>query len=313
MSKQQLHITNGSHLTNVLNELNIQGVKLTWQELLCEGPTTEKVGSKLFLETRKSFFTQFYNIDLDIEFIKSELDKFNDSENYSEIVLWFEYDLFCHINMIAIISLIQQKKMNLPLHLVCSGRIEGSKNLMGLSELSPEQLLNHYKNKVFLNKDDIDIATTVWGIYCGVDHNLLKPFIVKPSSFKYLSNCLKAHLERFPDSVDGLSILERNILQIIVKHSITSKHHLLGYALNYQGFYGYGDLQLERIINQLSIFYSVTEGEIELNRKGHEALLGHHNFALEIDNDMMYGGVKKIAFQFNKSKNKLVKSILNVN
>ena len=313
MSKQQLHITNGSHLTNVLNELNIQGVKLTWQELLCEGPTTEKVGSELFLETRKSFFTQFYNIDLDIEFIKSELDKFNDSENYSEIVLWFEYDLFCHINMIAIISLIQQKKMNLPLHLVCSGRIEGSKNLMGLSELSPEQLLNHYKNKVLLNKDDIDIATTVWGIYCGVDHNLLKPFIVKPSSFKYLSNCLKAHLERFPDSVDGLSILERNILQIIVKQSITSKHHLLGYALNYQGYYGYGDLQLERIINQLSMFYSVTEGEIELNRKGHEALLGHHNFALEIDNDMMYGGVKKIAFQFNKSKNKLVKSISNVN
>ena len=313
MSKQQLHITNGSHLTNVLNELNIQGVKLTWQELLCEGPTTEKVGSELFLETRKSFFTQFYNIDLDIEFIKSELDKFNDSENYSEIVLWFEYDLFCHINMIAIISLIQQKKMNLPLHLVCSGRIEGSKNLMGLSELSPEQLLNHYKNKVLLNKDDIDIATTVWGIYCGVDHNLLKPFIVKPSSFKYLSNCLKAHLERFPNSVDGLSILERNILQIIVKHSITSKHHLLGYALNYQGYYGYGDLQLERIINQLSMFYSVTEGEIELNRKGHEALLGHHNFALEIDNDMMYGGVKKIAFQFNKSKNKLVKSISNVN
>lgn len=313
MSKQQLHITNGSHLTNVLNELNIQGVKLTWQELLCEGPTTEKVGSELFLETRKSFFTQFYNIDLDIEFIKSELDKFNDSENYSEIVLWFEYDLFCHINMIAIISLIQQKKMNLPIHLVCSGRIEGSKNLMGLSELSPEQLLNHYKNKVLLNKDDIDIATTVWGIYCGVDHTLLKPFIVKPSSFKYLSNCLKAHLERFPNSVDGLSILERNILQIIVKQSITSKHHLLGYALNYQGYYGYGDLQLERIINQLSMFYSVTEGEIELNRKGHEALLGHHNFALEIDNDMMYGGVKKIAFQFNKSKNKLVKSISNVN
>ena len=313
MSKQQLHITNGSHLTNVLNELNIQGVKLTWQELLCEGPTTEKVGSELFLETRKSFFTQFYNIDLDIEFIKSELDKFNDSENYSEIVLWFEYDLFCHINMIAIISLIQQKKMNLPIHLVCSGRIEGSKNLMGLSELSPEQLLNHYKNKVLLNKEDIDIATTVWGIYCGVDHNLLKPFIVKPSSFKYLSNCLKAHLERFPNSVDGLSILERNILQIIVKQSITSKHHLLGYALNYQGYYGYGDLQLERIINQLSMFYSVTEGEIELSRKGHEALLGHHNFALEIDNDMMYGGVKKIAFQFNKSKNKLVKSISNVN
>ena len=132
MSKQTLHITNGSNLTTVLNELDIQGVKLTWQELLCEGPTTEKVGDELFLETRKAYFTQFYNIDLDLELIKSELDKFNDSENYSEIVLWFEYDLFCHINMVAVISLIHQRKIELPIYLVCSGRIEGSKNLLGL-------------------------------------------------------------------------------------------------------------------------------------------------------------------------------------
>ncbi len=311
MSKQTLHITNGSNLTTVLNELDIQGVKLTWQELLCEGPTTEKVGDELFLETRKSYFTQFYNIDLDIELIKSELDKFNDSENYSEIVLWFEYDLFCHINMVAVISLIQQRKIELPIYLVCSGRIEGSKNLLGLSELSSEQLVNHYKNKVLLNEDDIDMARTIWGIYCGVDHNLLKPFIVKSSSFEYLSNCLKAHLKRFPDSVDGLNILERNILEIINKQAITSKHHLLGYALNYQGYYGYGDLQLERIIDELSTFYTVNVDKIELNRKGNEALLGQHNFALEIENNMTYGGVKKNQFQFNNSENKLVKSILN--
>lgn len=311
MSKQPLHITNGSNLTNILNELDIQGVKLTWQELLCEGPTTEKVGSDLFLETRKSFFTQFYNIDLDLELIKSELDKFNNSENYSEIILWFEYDLFCHINMVAVISLIQQKKIALPIYLVCSGRVEGSKNLKGLSELSTEQLINHYKNKVLLNKDDIDIATTVWSIYCGVDHNLLKPFIVKSSSFGYLSNCLKAHLKRFPDSIDGLSTLERNILEIINKYNITSKNHLLGYALNYQGFYGYGDLQLSKIIDHLEVFYTLSGDKIELNRTGHEALLGQRNFALEIDNNMIFGGVAKHDFQFSKQLNKLVKTVIN--
>ena len=311
MSKQPLHITNGSNLTNALNELDIQGVKLTWQELLCEGPTTEKVGSELFLETRKSFFTQFYNVDLDLELIKSELDKLNDSENYSEIILWFEYDLFCHINMVAVISLIQQRKIELPIYLVCSGRIEGSKNLMGLSELSTEQLLNHYKNKVLLNADDIDMATTIWGIYCGVNHNLLKPFIVKSSSFEYLSNCLKAHLKRFPDSIDGLNTLEKNILEIINKYKITSKNHLLGYALNYQGFYGYGDLQLSKIIDQLEVFYTVTADKIELNRTGHEALLGQRNFSLEIDNNMIFGGVAKHDFQFSKQLNKLVKTVLN--
>ncbi len=49
--------------------------------------------------------------------------------------------LFCHINLIAVISLLHQKEINLPLYLVCSGRIEGEKNLKGLAELTPEQLL----------------------------------------------------------------------------------------------------------------------------------------------------------------------------
>jgi len=313
MSKKPLHITNGDHLTNKLNQLEIQGAKLTWQELLCEGPTTEKVGSELFLETRKKFFDEFYNIDLDIEFIKSELNKLKEWENYSEIILWFEYDLFCHINMIAVISLIQQYKIELPIYLVCSGRIEGSKKLTGLAELSNEQLKHHYENKVLLNEKDIDIATTVWGIYCGVDHNMLKPFIIKSSSFKYLSNCLKAHLKRFPDSVDGLNTLERNILKIINEYTITSENQLLGYALNYQGFYGYSDLQLSRMIERLSIFYAVAEDQIELNRKGHEALLAQHSFAQEIDNHIIFGGVKKMDFKFNKAENKLIKSVFNAN
>ena len=313
MAEKTLHITNGDSLTNYLNELNIIGEKLTWQEMLCEGPTTEEVGSKLFLENRKSYFSKFYDIDLDLDLITSELDKLNHTENYSEVVLWFEYDLFCHINMVAIISLIKQKKIDLPIYLVCSGRIEGSKNLKGLSELSSEQLMSHYKNKVLLNDDDINLARTVWGIYCGLDHNLLKPYIVKSSSFEYLSNCLKAHLKRFPNSVDGLSTLERNILEIINKYNITSKHHLLGYSLNYQGFYGYGDLQLARIIDQLEMLYSVTDEKIELNRKGHEALLGQHNFAHEIDDNITYGGLRKLDFQFNKQENKLVKTIINAN
>lgn len=311
MKKQSLHITNGDSLTNFLNELKIEGEKLTWQEMLCEGPTIEMVYSNEFISLRQAFFDAFYDVDLDVEQINFELNKLNSVNDYSEIVLWFEYDLFCHINMVAVISLIQQKKINLPLYLVCSGRIEGSKNLKGLAELSSKELLEHYKNKVLLNKDDISTATTVWGIYCGIDHNLLKPYIVKPTSFKYLSNCLKAHLERFPELQDGLNILERNILKIIEKHQITSKNHLLGYALNYQGFYGYGDLQLTRIIDNLSLFYTILEDRLTLNRKGHEALLGHYNFSAEVNDKMIFGGVKKMSFQFSNTQNKLVKSVLN--
>ena len=45
MNKQPLHITNGGVLTSRLNELEIQGEKLTWQEMFCEGPTIEQIHS----------------------------------------------------------------------------------------------------------------------------------------------------------------------------------------------------------------------------------------------------------------------------
>ncbi|AUP77441.1 DUF1835 domain-containing protein [Flavivirga eckloniae] len=309
MSKQPLNITNGDVLTNYLSELDIIGETLTWQEMLCEGSTVVEIGSETFLDTRKAFLSSYYDIDLDVHKIKSELNKLDDFEKYSEIILWFEYDLFCHINMIAVIQLISQKKIELPISLVCSGRIEGSKTLKGLAELNPEQLIDHYKKRVTLNSEDLDLAKTIWNIYCGKDHNLLKPYVTKESSFKYLSNCLKAHLERFPDSVYGLNVMEKNILEIVKNNTIKSKHHLLGYALNYQGYYGFGDLQISRVIEKLNIFFTEEDQFLALNRKGHEALLGQYNLATKIDNNMVYGGVKRLDYQFNKKQNKLVKTV----
>ena len=184
--------------------------------------------------------------------------------------------------------------------------LKGKSDLKGLGELSTGQLLKHYKEKVKLSLEDLDIATTVWRIYCGTNHNLFKPFIVQSSSFDYLSNCLKAHLQRFPETRCGLSIIERHILKTIKNNDIKSKHHLLGYILNYQGFYGYGDLQLKRIIDTLDIFYIEKEKKLKLNNKGKEALSNKSNFAQELNNNSDYGGVNRLEFQFDKKLNKLI-------
>ena len=309
MPEQILHITNGSSLTNYLKELDVDGEFLTWEEMLCEGPTVAGIDSNDFFNTRKTFLNEVYNIEIDEKEYKEELEKLNKLENVTEIILWFEYDLFCQINLIAVISLLHQREIDLPLYLVCSGRVEGEKTLKGLSELNPEQLIDHYQNKILLNKDDIDLAIALWRTYCGKDHNIFKPYIVKSSSFPYMSNCLKAHLERFPDSKNGLNVLEKNIIEIVKNNNIKSKHHLMGYALNYQGYYGFGDMQFERLINNLSIFFNETTNSIELNRKGHEALINQHNFASELNNDIDYGGINRLNFQFNVEENKLIKTI----
>ncbi|MEO8773848.1 MAG: DUF1835 domain-containing protein [Gelidibacter sp.] len=308
MATKTLHITNGNNLTDYLKELEYTGGFLTWQEMLCDGPTTEQIDTDEFLELRKEFLADFYDVEINVDEIKQELDILNHTEHYQQIVLWFEYDLFCHINLIALIGLLKQKKINLPLYLVCSGRVKGENVLKGLAELKPEQLHRHYKNKITLSEEDRNLMISLWRIYCGEDHNLFKPFIVQKSSFPYLANCLKAHLQRFPDSVTGLSTLEMHTLHMISDQNIKSKRHLLGYILNFQGYYGFGDLQINKMIDTLSIFYTEEESQIILNQKGHEAVKKQHNFSDELATTMCFGGAKKMDFQFSKVQNKLIKT-----
>ncbi|WP_299779588.1 DUF1835 domain-containing protein [uncultured Formosa sp.] len=308
MESKTLHITNGGALTNYLKELEMHGDILTWHEMLCEGPTIEHINSDEFIEIRRRFLHEFYDIEADVIKLKQDLEVLNHIENYTEIILWFEYDLFCHINLIGVINLILQKKIKLPLFLVCSGRIHGVKELKGLAELSSSQLTDHYEARVRLTAEDKDLARTLWQLYNGKDHNLLKPYIVKHSSFDYLSNCLKAHLQRFPNSENGLSELELNILKIVNCRDIHSRNHLLGYALNYQGFYGYGDLQFERIIDRLSVFFNETKQSLTLNEDGNKALKSEANFESLISDNMVYGGVNKKDFNFDIKLNKLIQA-----
>ncbi len=307
-----LHITNGDSLTEYLNELDFHGDFLTWQEMLCEGPVISNINSKKFFDLRSQFLKEYYNIEVNKFDFSRDLLKLEHPEQYDTIILWFEYDLFCHINMLGVLNLLYQKKIDKPIYVVTSGFISGEKNLKGLAELNPEQLREHFHKRIKITKEDLQLAVDLWNIYCGKDHNLFKPYIVSNSSFKYMSNCLKAHIERFPNQKTGLSVLEEHILTIVKDRDVKSRHHLLGYILNYQGYYGFGDIQMERIIERLSIFFTSTEHKLELNRKGHEALLGQHNFAGEIKNDMTYGGIQRLNYQFNSEKNKLIKTILNV-
>ena len=308
-----LHITNGHSLTAYLKELDFKGIILSWQEMLCEGPTLVNINSRSFFEERKAFLIDTYDIEIDEYELLEELNKLDKVESYDQIVIWFEFDLFCQINMLGVINLILQKEIDKPIYLVTSGRVKGHSDLKGLAELEPDHLFEHFDNRIELGEKDLELARTLWHIYCGTDHNLFKPFIVEKSNFEYMGNCLRAHLERFPDAKNGLTAIDRNIFEILKTKKVKSKHHLLGYTMNFQGFYGYGDLQMSRIIDSLEPFIYEVDGLLKLNREGHEVLMNRRNLMANVDDDMIYGGVKKKDYLFSQGINKLIKPIVNAN
>ncbi len=306
--ENSLHIVNGDSLAEQMQELNIPGQMIVWRELLCEGPTQQEINDDFF-DLRKKFLKDTYNISADNyedRFI-AEIKKLRKANGYNKIVLWFEFDLFCHINMLAAINFITEKKEKCPISLVCSKKLKGEKEMKPLSLLNLAELKNHFNNRIDLTENDIEIANLVWELYCGNDPMKLKPKIKTNSNFEYLSSCIRAHIERFPSSVSGINSLEKNVLKLIENHDIKNENHLLGYALQYQGYYGYSDSQMQRLLDKLKIFYKQTDEGIVLTENGRLAFDAKKNFYRDLKNEEYYGGAQIFDFLYDAESHRLLK------
>lgn len=306
---EQLHITNGDELSGSIGELGIPGDIIIWREMLCEGPTQANLDTPEFFDLRKNFLCKTYNIspeDYDSQFIE-ELNKLTISNGYEEIVLWFEFDLFSHINMLAVINHLLENKKNIPVFLVCSKRLENEKEFTPLTQLPLKHLKNHYEARIPLNQDDLETAALIWQLYNGDNPQKLIWQIKKKTNFEYLSSCIRAHIERFPNAISGINTLERNVLRLIENNNIKNRNHLIGYILEYQGYFGLGVLQVQRMIDKLRNFYVIDENGVRLTEAGQNALNATKNFYQDLRDDEYLGGVKKYDFLYDSDSHKILK------
>lgn len=308
MSNTTLHIVNGDSLAEQMQELHLPGELIIWRELLCEGPTLRVLNSEFF-KLRKKFLRKTYEISAENyeERFIAEIKRLQALKNYDRVVLWFEFDLFCHINMLAAINMLMEKNKEIPISLVCSKKLKGEKEFQPLSQLNLKELQNHYENRIELNTDDVETALLIWELYCSNNPLKLKPQIKIATNFEYLSSCIRAHIERFPNSVTGINSLERNVLNLIENHDIKNQNHLLGYALQYQGYYGYSDSQMQRLILKLSIFFKNTGERLVLTENGELVLNYKKNFYRDLKNDEYFGGAKMYDFLYESESHRLLK------
>jgi hypothetical protein len=311
MGASILHITNGDTTTNYLKKLKFSGEFITWREMLSEGKTTSDIGSETFWKTRFDFLKSSYNISKKrfIDYTLKEYRNLCNQKEQDEIVLWFEHDLFCQINMLAVISWLKRYRQGHQITLVCSGKVEGSNKMLGLSQLNKKQVLQHFKNRVTLSQDDIEYADYIWQLYCS-DSPLRLETVYKfnpMSPFQYLATAIEAHLQRFPSIENGLNKIENTILKTAQNNDLTSKKELVQQLITDEEVYGFGDLQYDHSIKTLDKLFS-SFNPVKLSEKGKEVLDNQLNFYGQLRNDSSYlGGSKKYSFLFHNESKKLLK------
>ncbi|MBQ4914992.1 DUF1835 domain-containing protein [Maribacter sp. MMG018] len=305
-----LHITNGDSFTERLNKLDLKGDVITWREMLCEGKTLTNVGSESFWKTRFEFLHKNYKVSKSW-FIEKTLKEYRSLCNHKQqdhIVLWFEYDLFCQINMLAVISWLLTHRKYAEISLVCSGKEDDTDKLYSLNELSDEQLLNMYKNRVVLNQDDIEYADYVWQLYCSNNPIRLENLTdFENYHFDYLGDAIKTHLKRFPSIANGLNEMENNILRVGLDQKPKSKTDFLNTVLKNQGNLGFGDTQYQRAFQRLKPLFT-SMNPVRLSKKGKQILEQQTNYYSCIqDNDVYLGGALKYNFLYNTDSNRILK------
>ncbi|MDR6301616.1 DUF1835 domain-containing protein [Mesonia maritima] len=305
--KKTVHITCGDSCTEKLKAFGLSNI-VTWREMMCEGPTISEVGSTDFNTLRKKFLKEVYQITFKNyeENFLPELEKLSALTNDDEVLIWLDFDLFCHINMLAAIQFIKQQEKNITISFTSISSLSETKH-QAISSLNDKELKQLLDLKITLTADDIDFAESMWQYYCGNNPLKLKPEASKNSTFPYLASCIRAHLQRFPNMNNGFNALELNVLKLIANNQITSQKQLLGYTLQYQGYYGYESHQWMRLIKKLKPFYHEKGSVFKLNENGELALHEKQNFYRDLQDDTRFGGVSKYDFLYNPDNLSLLK------
>lgn len=243
---KQLHILNGDSTLSAFQTQSIPGEVMVWREVLAEGKSVVEIGNEAFWKMRKAFFHSFFNTP-DTKYqerVIQEFEKLKALKQYDEVILWFEYDLFCQINMMAILSWLAEQNLDqLKIALICLGKHPNYDRLVGLGEIDPKYYPTLFQNRYTLDKEDLQFAQKFWVTYCtDAPGKLLTLTANQTKQFPYLHKAVEAHLTRFPSTRNGLNQIEQQIVDLF--HSgVQEDRQIVGQLLRRENLYGFGDLQ----------------------------------------------------------------------
>lgn len=241
-----LHILNGEATEAVLAQTPLPGERFSFRDALISGPTPEIEG-KEWRRVRANHLANAY----DVEFEKCERDLARQEElfasfsDHEEVTLWFEWDLFCQVNLLYVLDACSRQDLTkTKLSLICIGDFPGRTNFRGLGELNPEDLNSLFADREVVSVIQLKLAQQAWKVYRSADPQELEKFLqTDTSELPFLKSALQLQLERFPSVGNGLNRIERRGLKLI--HNGLSRFvDLFPRFSESEAGYGLGDAQL---------------------------------------------------------------------
>lgn len=304
-----LHILNGDAITPLFQQAEIPGEVFVWSEVLCAGRSAIDMASEVHWGYRQTYLKETYSFFEQEKFdgIKKRFQSL-DTHQYKGIFLWFEYDLFCQINMLALLAWLSTANYAAAqIHLVCVGAHPEYDQLVGLGELTQKQFAALINTRQQLKETDLQTASTLWTLWCTGHHeDLVETGLqLNQDRFPYVVPALEAHIKRFPYSSTLLTEIENQIIDLIRAKPQTAKD-IVRQLLNRENYYGFGDVQYYNIIKNLAPILREEQGLLYLDASGDEQQQST-NHRTKINRNFFYGGTSQKDYFYSERIGQLIK------
>ncbi|MBA2564999.1 MAG: RNA polymerase subunit sigma-24 [Gemmatimonadetes bacterium] len=251
-----LHVLNGDATAAVLARSGVPGDRLPFREALISGPTPFGVRTEAWRSLRAAHLADEAGLDVqDVERALLEQEQALEGiADHAEVVLWFEHDLFCQVNLVHLLS--RFAELDAPetrISMVDVGELVTVEGFRGLGQLSPEDLVALFESRREVTEAQTAAAVQAWAAYRSPDPASLEDVLATGTSpLPFLHEALTCHLARFPSVRNGLGHVENVALGRIADGvgSFSSLFDEFGVA--YPG-YGLGDTQFRACLDRLAV------------------------------------------------------------
>jgi|SRR5690242_19720272 len=243
------HVLNGDALAHGFPEAKIPGEIAMVREGLIEGDSSGETLDD-FWRSRAGFMgltSAEYH-----KGVASEFQKLIEAPDKSEFNLWFEYDLFCQVNMWFVISLLKKLPREKSIFAVYTSHLKRDDKHFwtGYGPATTEELKRCFAKRTLLGERDVRFGEGLWKAYRNGDLEALRVQSKTGSAaYPYIEEVVKAHADRFPQ--EGETGRPERVVEEIVRNVSTDFPAVLAEFWKRESIYGFGDLQLRTIYDKV--------------------------------------------------------------
>ncbi|MGI9487243.1 MAG: DUF1835 domain-containing protein [Geminicoccaceae bacterium] len=206
----ELIITNGDSAVDLMREAGIKADILPWRDVLHEGPVPETECLEQLSAHRAPFLANIFGLSSSKEV--SDFERRDRTlrrcADYDEITLWFEHDLYDQLQLLQLLDFFHQELGSLPVYLVQADDYLGLQTPDGINEFKAL--------KTAVSGEQMALAALIFGVFRKPEPAELAGYLDRDlSPLPHMKAALERLFEDLPDSRNGLSRTQRQILTVI--------------------------------------------------------------------------------------------------